>query len=58
MAFLMSKSASKQVLFALGVDRTARNAMKARVPKLVSQATPFAMSCETSIHPCSIATQV
>ena len=32
MVFLKSRSVSKQVLFALGVDRTARDAVKARVP--------------------------
>ena len=32
MAFVMSRNASKHILFALGVDRTARDAVKAGVP--------------------------
>ena len=32
MTFLMSRSASKQVRFALGVNRTARDTVKVRVP--------------------------
>ena len=58
MAFLTSKSASKHVLFALGVDPTARDAGEGGGSDLVLQATPFTVSCETSSHPCSLATQV
>ena len=57
--FLTSRSGSKHILFALGLILTARDAMKAGVlSDLVSQATPFALPCETSISPCSLATQV
>ena len=41
--FLTSRSASKQVLFALGVDPTARDAGENGGSDLVSQATPFAV---------------
>ena len=41
MAFLTSRSASKHVLFALGVDPTARDAGEPVGSELVSQATPF-----------------
>ena len=51
MVFLMFMSASKHVLFALGVDPTAKDAMKGFRFR-VSQATYFAVSCETSIRPC------
>ena len=43
-----SRSASKHVLFALGVDLTARDACEGRGFDLVSQATPFALLCESS----------
>ena len=39
MAFLTSRSASKHVLFALGVDPTARDASKGESSNLASQAT-------------------
>ena len=42
-AFLTSRSASKQVLFALGVDPTARDAGESGGSDLVSLATPFAV---------------
>ena len=66
MTFLMSRSASKHVLFALGVYPTARDAIEGGGSDLVSQAKPiyrqysmpFTVSCETSNHPCSLATQV
>ena len=58
MAFLTSRSASKHVLFALGVDPTARDAGEGGGSDLVSQTTPFAVSRETSNRPCSLATQV
>ena len=58
MAFLTYRSASKHVLFALGVDPTARDASEGGGSDLVSQATPFTVSCETSSSPCSLATQV
>ena len=58
MTFLTSRSASKHVLFALGVNPIARDADEGRGSDLVSQATPFAVSCETSSCPCSLATQV
>ena len=48
MAFLTSRSANKHVLSALGVDPTARDAGEGRGFDLVSQAMPFAVSCETS----------
>ena len=44
-AFLTFRSASKHVLFALGVDPTARDAGKGGVSDLVSQAMPFTVSC-------------
>ena len=44
-AFLTFMSASKHVLFALGVDPTARDAGKGGGSNLVLQATPFAVSC-------------
>ena len=53
MAFLTSISVS---LFALGVDPTARDVGEGRGSDLVSQATPFAVSCKTSSNPCSLAT--
>ena len=58
MTFVKSKSASKQVFFALGVDRTARDAGEGEGSNLVSHTMPFAMSCKTSSRPCSLATQV
>ena len=59
MAFLTSRSASKHVFyFALGVDPTGRDAGEGTGSDLVSQDTPFAVSCETSSRPCSLATQV
>ena len=51
MAFLTSRSARKHVLLALGVDPTARDAGEGGGSDPVSQATPFAVSCETSSHP-------
>ena len=60
-AFLTFRSARKQVSFALGVDPTARDAGEDRGSDLVSQATPFAVSCELvavhvpSLHTSSIA---
>ena len=57
MVFLTSRSASKHV-FALGVDPAARDAGEGRGSDLVLQATPFAVSCETSNRPCSLTTQV
>jgi len=44
-AFLTFMSASKHVLFALGVNPTARDAGEGGGSYLVSQATPFAVSC-------------
>ena len=41
MAFLTSRSASKHIIFALGVDPTARDASEGGGSNLVSQATPF-----------------
>ena len=58
MAFLASRSASKHIFFALGVDPTARDAGEGGGSDLVLQATPFAVLCETSSRPCSLATQV
>ena len=59
MAFLTSRSASKHVHFALGVNPTARDAGEGGGSDLVSEAMPFAVSCKTSIPvPCSLATQV
>ena len=58
MAFLTSRSASKHVLFALGVDPAARDAGEGGGTDLVSQATPFAVSSKSSNRPCSLATQV
>ena len=58
MAFLTSRSASKHVIFALGVDPTARGAGEGGGSDLVLQATPFAVSCETSSRPCSLTTQI
>ena len=58
MAFLTSRSASKHVLFALGVDPTARDTDERIGSKLALQAMPFALSWETGSHSCSIATQV
>ena len=58
MAFLMSKSASKHVLLALGVNPTARYAGERVGSELVSQAMPFAVSWETGSHLCSLATEV
>ena len=43
-----SRSASKHVLFALGVDLTARDAGEGGGFDLVLQATPFALLCESS----------
>ena len=55
----MFMSASKHVLFALGVDPTARDAGEGGGSDLVSQATPFAVSCGlVASHPCSLATQI
>ena len=48
MTFLTSRSVSKHILFAFGVDCTARDAGEGGGSDLVSQATPFAVSCETS----------
>ena len=59
MTFLTSRSVSKHILFALGVDPTARDAAgEGGGSDLVSQATPFAVWRETSNRPCSLATQV
>ena len=58
MAFLTSRNVNKQVLFALGVDHTAMDAGEGGGSNLVSQATPFTVSCETSSRPHSLATQV
>ena len=44
-AFLTFRSVSKHILFALGVNPTARDAGKGVRSDLVSQATPFAVSC-------------
>ena len=54
----MSKSASKHVLLALGVNPTARYAGERVGSELVSQAMPFAVSWETGSHLCSLATEV
>ena len=56
MAFLTSRNGSKYILFALGADPTARDAGRGGGSDLVSQATLFAVSCETSSRPCSLAT--
>ena len=53
MAFLISRSASKHVFFALGVNPKARDTGEGGGSDLISQATPFAVSCETSSRPCS-----
>ena len=45
MAFLTSRSVSKRILFALGVDPTARDAGEGGGSDLVSQNMPFAVSC-------------
>ena len=58
MAFLTSRSASKHNLLALGVNPTARDAGEGWGSDIVSQATPFAVSCKTSSRPCFPATQV
>ena len=58
MAFLTSRSASKHVLFTLGVDLTARDAGESEGSDLVLQGTPFAVLSETSSRSCSLATQV
>ena len=56
MAFLTPRSASNHIIFALGVDPTARDAGEGGGSDLVSQATPFAVSCGlvavhvTSLH--------
>ena len=47
---------SKHVIFALGVNPTARDAGEGGGSDLVSQATSFAVLCETSSRPCSLAT--
>ena len=49
---------SKHVLFALGVDPTARDTGEGGGSDLVSQDTPFEVSRETSNYPCSLAKQV
>ena len=36
MAFLMSRSAGKDILFALGVDHTARDALKAKFTEVLT----------------------
>ena len=56
--FLTSGSVSKHILFALGVDPTARDAGEGGGSDLVSQATPFALSFKTSSRRYSPATQV
>jgi len=56
-AFLMFRSASKQVSFALGVDPTARDAGEDGFrPSLASYALHSVVW--TSSRPCSLATQV
>ena len=56
MAFLTSRSASKQVLFALGVDLTARDAGKGGDSDLVSQATLLVVAVHApSLHKSCIA---
>ena len=57
MVFLTSKSASKHV-FALDVDPSARDTGEGGSSDLVSQATPFAVLCETSSCPCLFATRL
>jgi len=52
-AFLTSRNVSKHVLLALSVDRTAGDAVKVKFIgflRIVSQATPFAVSCETGVR--------
>ena len=50
-AFLTFRSASKHVLFAIGVNPTARDTSEGGGSNLVSQATPFAVSCRlVAIH--------
>ena len=44
-AFKTFRSVSKHILFALGVNPTARDASEGGGSDLVSQATPFAVSC-------------
>ena len=46
------------ILFALGVDLTARDAGEGRDFDLELQATPFAVPCKTSSCLCSLAAQV
>ena len=58
MAFLTSRSVSKHVDFALGVNPTVRDAGKGGSSNLASQAMPFTVLCETSSRPCSLTTQV
>ena len=48
MVFLTSRSVSKHILFAVGVDPATRDSSEGRGSNLISQATPFAESCETS----------
>ena len=44
MAFLTSRSVIKRILFALGVDPTARDAGEGGGSELVSQNTPFTVA--------------
>ena len=44
MAFLTSRSVIKRILFALGVDPTARDAGEGGGSDLVSQNTPFTVA--------------
>ena len=56
--FLTSRSASKHIHFALGVDCTARDTVKVGFQSSLASYTSFAGLCETSIGSCSLATQV
>ena len=57
-AFLTFMSASKHVIFALGVDPTARDADEGGDSDLVSQATPFAVLCGLVAIYVSLTTQI
>ena len=57
MAFLTSRITSKHILFALGVNPTARHAVKAWFQPQSLASYTFAVSCKTSIRPCSLVTQ-
>ena len=57
MPFLTSRSASKHIIFALGVNPTAKHAVKAWFRPQSLASYTFEVSCETSIRPCSLVAQ-